>query len=108
MSDGILEIGRLRRLPGVNDLEQFQTRQVIIRGLLEMRREGIFRMVYCDDNKLAVVLPGAEDLSGSFRQQISWSDAASMVDAFRGIERKPAAREIRPRLVKQRRISKCG
>lgn len=103
MSESIWELARLRRLPRANDLEQFQTRQVIIRGLLEMRREGIFRMVYCDDNKLAVVLPGAEDLSGSFRQQISWSEAASMVDAFHGIERKPVGREIRPRLVKQRR-----
>lgn len=81
----ILLTGRLRELPkDTRDLELFESRQFIIRGLIEMRKAGLFRMVYCDADKLAIVLPSAEDLDGNVRQKISWTDALLMVEKFKG------------------------
>lgn len=97
-------LARLRQLPrAIRELEDFESRQHIIRGLIEMRRAGVFRMVYCDADKLQIVLPSAEDLDGSFRQSISWADALLMIEEFRGSEKKPVVSETRPRLVKQQR-----
>jgi hypothetical protein len=83
----ILLTGRLRELPkDTRDLELFESRQFVIRGLIEMRKAGLFRMVYCDADKLAIVLPSAEDLDGKVRQKISWTDALLMVEKFRGLD----------------------
>jgi hypothetical protein len=84
-SDLIIEVGRLRRPPSASmELELFETRQSIIKTLIEMRKAGIFRAVYCDDNRLAVVLPSEADVHGTIRQSISWMDALKMVDEFLG------------------------
>jgi hypothetical protein len=80
-TDVILELGRLRRLPPPA-LDDFESRMVIIEGLIAMRRAGVFRMVYCDADRLAVVLPSKQDLKGSVRQQISWIEAERMIEEF--------------------------
>ena len=84
-SDLIIEVGRLRRPPSASmELEIFKTRQSIIKTLIEMRKAGIFRAVYCDGNRLAVVLQSEADLHGTMRQTISWVDALKMVDEYLG------------------------
>jgi hypothetical protein len=83
-SDLLIQVGRLRRPPsGKMELEQFKSRQPIIDTLIEMRKAGIFHAVYCDDMKLAVVLPSeSADLGTGIRQALSWPDASKMAIQF--------------------------
>jgi hypothetical protein len=109
-ADLICELGRLRRPPsGQMEFDPFESRMTIITGLIEMRKAGIVRMVYCDDNRLAIVLPSENDIPGSIRQSISWIQALQMVEEFRrqsaaiqptNVERKPPRSEL-PKEVKK-------
>ena len=84
--------------PQQSEVDAFHARMFVITGLLEMRRAGVFRMVYCDDNRLAIVLPSENDVPGAIRQGISWIEASALVEEFRkpvrpaNVERKPPAR----------------
>jgi hypothetical protein len=65
------------------EFEIFESRQWIIKGLIDMRKAGLFRAVYCDANKLAIVLHSPNDTEGALRQSISWVDALKMVEEFK-------------------------
>jgi hypothetical protein len=82
----------------------------IINTLIAMRKLGLFRMVYCDADQLAIVLPSAEDISGALRQNLSWMNALAMVEEFNrqsagikstNVERKPPARSETPKEAKK-------
>jgi len=108
-ADLICELGRLRRPPsGQMEFDAFESRMTIITGLIEMRKAGIVRMVYCDDNRLAIVLPSENDIPGSIRQSISWIQALQMVEEFRrqsiqptNVEREPPMRSELPKEAKK-------
>jgi hypothetical protein len=107
----IWELAKVRPpVPPTASIEQFESRMVIVRSLIEMRKAGIFRMVYCDRDQLAVVLPGSGDIHGTLRQKISWIEAFAMVEEFNrrsaaiqstNVERKPPARSETPKEAKK-------
>ena len=77
------------------DLGAVRSRLWIVAGLLEMRRAGLFVAVYCDAERLAVVLPTPEDKRRWKRgeaeilrpehvqQRIGWDQALEVVNRFR-------------------------
>lgn len=102
MEDLIYHFG-LRQPPTPSmEFELFESRQWIVRGLIDMRKAGLFRAVYCDANRLAIVLHSPNDTEGKIRQSISWTDALKMVEEFKKqtasgqtpllVERKPPTR----------------
>jgi hypothetical protein len=105
MEDLIYQFGRLREPPtNAMEFELFDSRQWVVLGLIEMRKAGMFRAVYCDANRLALVLHSENDTEGKIRQSISWVDALKMVEEFKRqtaaqnspVERKPPTSGRKP------------
>lgn len=64
----------------------------LARGLLEMRRAGLFSAVWCDENRFHIALPG-EDI----RHMVGANWVARVVDKFRELQRKGVQLEFRNR-----------
>lgn len=60
------------------------TKLRIVDGLLEMRRSGLLRVIYCDADRLRIGVPGSEIL-----RRISWIQAAKIAQV-------PLSREFPP------------
>lgn len=75
------------RLPPAPPLENEETARVrTVLGLIDMRREGIIKAVYCDSGRLHVVYPNSD-----VRILTRWDRAAKAVAAFQAelAKRKP-------------------
>jgi hypothetical protein len=106
VEDLIYQFGLRQPATSSMEFELFDSRQWIILGLIDMRKAGLFRAVYCDANRLAIVLHSPNDSEGRIRQSISWIDALAMVEEFQKqladgdtphlVERKPPTRSEKP------------
>ncbi len=67
----------------------FGQRVRTVLGLVEMRKAGLFRSLWCDADRLRVVYPLPHD---NVKVRVTWETAEALVEAFYAeVARKPVA-----------------